>query len=340
LSGNSLNEYIFFDGKRIARLDSAGNVDYYVADHLGTSRIVTGAAGNILDQSDFYPFGGERIITASSGNTYKFTGKERDGESGLDNFVERYDSSNIARFMSPDPLGGKLIDPQTFNKYSYVRNNPTTFIDPTGLYTCADSNICDSPQDKAFENARQNDLRSNNPDVVRAAQAYGDPNTDNGTALVFGDPGKGNGGKTTSDLRQDPNDPSKFQAVETVTIRPGQTGADLDAIVGHEGDHVADAQDFAASITPDGAADQSKNLTKYQTELKAYLISQSILKTENEKRTFGDCGVSPCILGAGVTPVKAVETINRILAVPPPASYGVTPAKQGPLLYPSLTTPK
>jgi RHS repeat-associated protein len=63
---------------------------------------------------------------------YKFTGKERDGESGLDNFGARYDSSSIGRFMSPDPLGGKLVDPQTLNKYSYVRNNPINLTDPTG----------------------------------------------------------------------------------------------------------------------------------------------------------------------------------------------------------------
>jgi hypothetical protein len=42
--------------------------------------------GSILDESDFYPFGGERVISASRGNAYKFTGKERDTEFGLDNF--------------------------------------------------------------------------------------------------------------------------------------------------------------------------------------------------------------------------------------------------------------
>jgi RHS repeat-associated protein len=64
---------------------------------------------------------------------YKFTGKERDTESGLDNFGARYDASSMGRFMTPDPLGGHLEDPQTLNKYAYVRNNPTTLTDPTGL---------------------------------------------------------------------------------------------------------------------------------------------------------------------------------------------------------------
>ena len=67
---------------------------------------------------------------------YKFTGKERDAESGLDNFGARYDSSSIGRFMSPDPLyieAHRLADPQRLNLYAYVRNNPVNLTDPTGL---------------------------------------------------------------------------------------------------------------------------------------------------------------------------------------------------------------
>jgi RHS repeat-associated protein len=77
---------------------------------------------------------------------FKFTGKERDSESGLDNFGARYDSSSIGRFMTPDPLGGHYEDPQTLNKYAYVRNNPTTLTDPTGRYSSA--------QDLALDVAR------------------------------------------------------------------------------------------------------------------------------------------------------------------------------------------
>jgi RHS repeat-associated protein len=52
---------------------------------------------------------------------YRFTGKERDSESGLDNFEARYLGSSLGRFMSPDPMGGHQEDPQTLNKYAYVR---------------------------------------------------------------------------------------------------------------------------------------------------------------------------------------------------------------------------
>jgi RHS repeat-associated protein len=63
------------------------------------------------------------------------SGKERDNETGLDYFGARYYSAAQGRFTSPDPLlgSGRTYDPQTWNRYSYVRNNPLRFTDPTGL---------------------------------------------------------------------------------------------------------------------------------------------------------------------------------------------------------------
>jgi RHS repeat-associated protein len=73
-------------------------------------------------------------FNVASRNHYKFTGKERDAESGLDNFGARYNASTMGRFMSPDPgnAGAVNADPQSWNAYSYVRNNPVNLTDPTG----------------------------------------------------------------------------------------------------------------------------------------------------------------------------------------------------------------
>jgi RHS repeat-associated protein len=70
---------------------------------------------------------------------HKFTGKERDSESGLEDFDARYYSGSTSRFMSPDwsespeavPYG-VLSNPQTLNLYAYVKNNPLKDTDPTG----------------------------------------------------------------------------------------------------------------------------------------------------------------------------------------------------------------
>ncbi len=113
-AGNNPVEYVFFGGKRIARRKATGEVNYYFADHLGSSRAVTNASGTILDDSDFYPFGGEHpVLSPSSGNAYKFTGKERDSESGNHHAMFRDHVNRLRRFSSTDPLLKTLLESDT-----------------------------------------------------------------------------------------------------------------------------------------------------------------------------------------------------------------------------------
>jgi RHS repeat-associated protein len=95
--------YVFFNGKRVARRDPSGAVHYYLSDHLGSTTMVVSAAGAIENESDYYPWGGELKISATdTGNHYKFTGKERDSETGLDYMLARYYSNPLSRFLTPD----------------------------------------------------------------------------------------------------------------------------------------------------------------------------------------------------------------------------------------------
>lgn len=111
----------------------------------------------------------------------KFTGKERDSESGLDNFPKRYLGSSMGRWMTPDPLpwlewqhGDEddqkkfedfIANPQNFNMYAYVNNNPLRFTDPTGMQGC-------QAGDKKFT-------------ICTITVTY-DPKTSNGTLTVTG----------------------------------------------------------------------------------------------------------------------------------------------------------
>ncbi|MCA2970042.1 MAG: hypothetical protein INH43_16120 [Acidobacteriaceae bacterium] len=104
-------------------------------------RLVTGALGNVIRGHDYRPFGQDLSGVNGQGPKYgnfenvkRFTGKERDAETGLDYFGARYMSSAQGRFTSPDePLFDQHQgDPQSWNLYSYVRNNPLQFIDPSG----------------------------------------------------------------------------------------------------------------------------------------------------------------------------------------------------------------
>jgi RHS repeat-associated protein len=116
----------------------ANSTRYYLADHLGTTQVELSAGGYPVWEGQFAPFGQE-LDTQPTAMRYKFTGKERDAESGLDYFGARYYASSLGRWMIPDwsakeePVPyAKLGDPQSLNLYSYVLNKPVSLSDPDG----------------------------------------------------------------------------------------------------------------------------------------------------------------------------------------------------------------
>jgi RHS repeat-associated protein len=117
-------------------------VQYYHLDAVGNVRVVTDQAGNVIERHDYLPFG-EECTTGpcaanpgvGTGQPRKFTGKERDAETGLDYFGARYYASKIGSFTTPDPVytwRENLLDPQRWSRYVYGRNNPLRYMDPDG----------------------------------------------------------------------------------------------------------------------------------------------------------------------------------------------------------------
>jgi RHS repeat-associated protein len=326
-SGGVVKEYVHMGGSPVAER-SSGQTSFIHTDHLGSTRTVTRYDGAVITCMDYLPFGEQ--ICGSSATTHKFTGKERDGESGLDNFGARYNNSSIGRFMSPDPLGGKRVDPQTLNLYSYVINNPLNLIDPTGMYVCEATREDDEARCRAFEQARLRNLESKNALIRRAAGAYGDRGDDNGVTVKFAR--RLEGGKdavTEHDLQEDPNNPGNYRAVETVTLKDNLRGNALAFALTHEGSHVADAQDFARTLDP------IRNESKYGTEVRGYMVTHFSLAERNTRGTY-----SGATLGAGVSSIQAFERINRMLANPRSGYGGVSVSNPGPVLYPIMSTPR
>jgi RHS repeat-associated protein len=150
-SGASTTVYVYDAfGKLAAEYSpNAGQsgTSYFTLDHLGSTRLETNGSGQPISCSDYLPFGEE--ISAGYGSRpscfaptdtkQRFTGKERDTETGLDYFLARYYSGAQGRFTSsdwsekPQPVPyADLSDPQTLNLFVYVRNNPLSQADSDG----------------------------------------------------------------------------------------------------------------------------------------------------------------------------------------------------------------
>jgi RHS repeat-associated protein len=143
LSGNVVAEvttpgwqvgYAYLNGQLIAQYKNS--TTYFVhSDHLGSSRLLTGMNQAVVQNLDYLPFG--EITSSDSGiSTHKFTGDEHDAETSFDHTQFRQYTSQLARWITPDPAGLAAVDPgnpQSWNRYSYVLNSPVNLIDPSGL---------------------------------------------------------------------------------------------------------------------------------------------------------------------------------------------------------------
>jgi RHS repeat-associated protein len=110
-------------------------VEYYHLDALGSVRVVTNQAGAVVRRHDFKPFGEEINVTFPNPDRKLFTGQERDSETGSDYFGARYYRAGIGRFTTVDSelnVNDALADPQKWDHYAYVTNNPLRYTDPDG----------------------------------------------------------------------------------------------------------------------------------------------------------------------------------------------------------------
>jgi len=185
ISDAAFSEYVYLDGQRIARSDNENNVYYYFEDQVRSSReiaeIPTSGSAALCYDADFFPYGGEEDFANNCAQNYKFTGKERDSETGNDYFGARFYSSTFGRFLSPDwsdetdpvPYADE-DDPQTLNLYAYVRSNPLSATDSEG-HACVstDGGKTFHDDDSGGETCAQaNDPANNNTSSAEVSACY------------------------------------------------------------------------------------------------------------------------------------------------------------------------
>jgi RHS repeat-associated protein len=248
---------------------------------------MTNHAGNTVEDVLFTPWGD--VLTATGTGGYSFAKMPYDDlKTNTDLTTARVFGPNFGRWFTPDPIGKKAVkldDPQTWNMYAYVRNNPTTLTDPTGLYELNDSGCggdpkCQKKWDKAaarFEKRRESDLNSKKDDVRKAAAAFGAKGGVNGVHVGFADLARlgFNGGV-------DPSGSAPGNINVQVTLDFGRAGSEETQT--HEGTHVADDLAFLQSYNRTwGTYDTNLSITHGETELNAFRAGAEV----NHEHGFG-----------------------------------------------------
>ncbi len=128
-SGNWTHEmdYIWMGRRLLGTEDGSGTKKHYHTDHLGSIRLVTDSLGAKISEHEYLPYGEE--LTAAGNGVMKFTGHERDADTGMDYMHARFYTSHLGRFMGVDPV---MQGAGIWNRYSYVGGNPINAWDPDG----------------------------------------------------------------------------------------------------------------------------------------------------------------------------------------------------------------
>jgi RHS repeat-associated protein len=126
--------YVYLGGEMLA-IQQSNQVSWVHQDPVTKSQRITNSNGAVTSTIDLDPWGGE--TSRSSNHAFqprRYTSYERDGNGGDEAMMRRY-TGKWHRFAQPDPYDGSydLTNPQSFNRYAYVQNDPVNFVDPLGL---------------------------------------------------------------------------------------------------------------------------------------------------------------------------------------------------------------
>ncbi len=130
-----ITQYYYLGGQRVAMRSPDGTITYLHPDHLDSASLSTDAAGAVVARQRYYPFGAIRDETGNSPTDFGFTGQRLDASTGLMYYRARYYAPGLGRFVQADTMVPNPGNPQSFNRYAYVMNNPLRYTDPSGYFS-------------------------------------------------------------------------------------------------------------------------------------------------------------------------------------------------------------
>jgi len=129
-----MTSYYFIGGKRIAKRRNDGLLTFFQQDHLGSTSVLTDSNGNPTLNRKYYEFGAIKSESGSDDESYAYNDKRRDKDTNFYDYEARSYAAKSFRFIQPDTVVPDASNPQDWNRYAYVTNNPLRYIDPTGHF--------------------------------------------------------------------------------------------------------------------------------------------------------------------------------------------------------------
>ncbi len=138
----TMKRYYYAGAVRVAMRQGDGEPQWLLGDHLGSTSVVANYDGTQHGAQGYQAWGETRFVDGDIPTEYQFTGQFRQQSIGLDYFNARWYDSSLGRFTQPDTIIPDTYYAQSHDRYTYVRNSPVLYSDPTGHDADCESDDC------------------------------------------------------------------------------------------------------------------------------------------------------------------------------------------------------
>jgi RHS repeat-associated protein len=145
-SANTPTKYYYAGAERVAMRTGTGSgttgLKWLLDDHLGSTAITAdGVTGTKLSELRYKPWGEIRYASQPTMTDRRYTGQRMEGI-GLYDYGARWFDASLGRFVQADSIVPNLGDPQAWDRYAAMNNNPVIFVDPSGHWACEGADTC------------------------------------------------------------------------------------------------------------------------------------------------------------------------------------------------------